>query len=120
MKFKIKHEKTNLVFMSSVIVLSLVTCIFWLMLREYIYFLIYLVLTLLIAFVYYYTYYFIKKDSLIIKLGFIKIKIKYSSIKKIENLNNCIRLTFKNFNMNIYPNNKDIFFAEINSKLKGN
>jgi len=120
MKFKIKHEKSNLIFMSSVIILCLVTCVFWFLLREYIYFIIYFLLTLVISHMYYVTYYFLEKDKIIFKLGFIKIKIKYKNIKKIENLKNSIKITFNNFSMNIYPDNKDIFFAEINSKMKGN
>ena len=76
MKFKIKHEKANLVFMTSVLILCLFTCIIWLMIREYSYFIIYLLLTLLIAIFYYNTYFYIKNDGLIIKLGFIKVKIE--------------------------------------------
>jgi len=69
---------------------------------------------------YYFTFYYLKKEKLIVKLGFIKVGIKYSKIIKIENLKNGIKLNFKNISMNIYPNNKDIFFAELNNKMKGN
>lgn len=120
MRCKIKHEKSNLVFMSSVILLSLITCVFWFVLNEYVYFLIYLIVTLLLAYIYYFTFYYLKENSLVIILGFIKIKIKYSSILKVENLKNGIKLNFKNISMNIYPNNKDIFFAELSNKMKGN
>lgn len=119
MKFKVKHEKSNLIFMSSVIILCLVTCIFWLMLREYIYFIIYFLLTLIISHIYYFTNYYIKDNYLKIKLGFIKIKIQYEKMIKIENLEKSINLKFKNFDMKIYPNNKDIFYVELNNKMKG-
>ena len=119
MKYKIKHEKGNLVFMTSVIIMCLITCGLWLMLKEYTYFSIYLIITLLIAIFYYFTYYYLKDNYLIIKVGFINVKIKYKKIKKIDNLQNSIRLTYGKISMNIYPNNKDIFFAELSSKVKG-
>ena len=119
MKYKIKHEKANLLFMSSVIIFCLITCIFWIMLREYIYFFAYLILILIISYIYYFTYYFLEERYLVFKLGFIKIKLKYSKIKKVENLKNNIKLTFNKMSMNIYPNNKDIFYLELNNKMKG-
>lgn len=119
MKYKIKHEKSNKVFMSSVIILCLVTCLFWFLLREYIYFSVYILLTILISYIYYFTYYYLLEDKLIVRLGFIKIKIKYSKIKKVENLKNSIKLYFNNWNVNIYPNNKDIFYGDILNKMKG-
>lgn len=119
MKFKVKHGKSNLIFMSSVIILCLVTCIFWLMLREHIYFTVYFLLTLIISHIYYFTFYYINDNYLKIKLGFINIKIKYNKIFKIESLEKCINLVFKSFNMKIYPNNKDIFYTELNNKMKG-
>lgn len=119
MKFKVKHEKNNLAFMTSVIILCLVTCIFWLILREYIYCIIYFLLTILIAHIYYFTFYYIKDNYLKIKLGFIIIKIKYEKIFKIENLEKSINLVFKSFDMKIYPNNKDIFYTELNNRMKG-
>lgn len=119
MKYKIKHEKSNLMFMSSVLILSLVTCIFWIILREYIYFSVFFILTIFIGYIYYFTFYYIDKKYLIIKLGFIKVKIKYDKIKDIEKLEKSIKLNFKNISMNIYPNNIDIFYTDLKSKMKG-
>ena len=120
MKYKIKHEKSNKAFMSSVFILSLVTCLFWIVLREYIYCIIFLILTLLLGYIYYCTYYYLKDDKLVIKLGFINFSVKYTELKKIENLNNSIKIYFKNISLNIYPNNKDIFYGDILNKMKGN
>lgn len=117
MKFKVKPEKSNLVLMSSILLFLLVTCILWLILREYVYFTIYLVLTLLIFYVYFFTFYFIKEEYFVTKLGFLKIKIKYENIRSVENLKEGVKLNLKKFSMNIYPHNKDIFVAKLNSKL---
>lgn len=117
MKFKVKYEKSNFLFMSSIFFLCIVTCIFWLILREYIYLVIYLLLTLFVAYTYYFTFYYIKKDCLIIKMGLIKVKFKYKNIRKIENLKDYIKIHFNRISINLYPNNKDIFYAELNSKL---
>ena len=120
MKYRIKHEKSNKIFMTSVIILCLVTCMFWFILREYIYFSVYLFLTLLISYIYYFTYYYLKEEYLVIILGFIKVKIKYQKIIKIENLKNSVKLYFNGLSMDIYPNNKDIFYADMLDKMKGN
>ena len=117
MKFKVKYEKSNFVLMTSIILLSIITCILWFILKEYIYFSVYFILTLLISYIYYFTYYYIKKDGLIFRLGFIKIKLKYNNIKKVENLKDKVKIYFNKININIYPKNKDIFVAELNSKL---
>ena len=119
MKYKIKHEKSNLILMSSILILCLITCYVWFIFREYIYFSIYLILTIIITHIYYFTYYYIKNDSLIIKLGFIRVKIKYNQIKSIEILKNSIKLNLEKISLNLYPNKKDMFYTEINSKMKG-
>ena len=120
MRYKIKHEKSNKVFMSSIFILCLITCLFWILLREYIYFGIYFVLTLILSYMYYFTYYYLLEDKLIVRLGFIKIQIKYKKIKKINNLKNSIKLYFNNWSVNIYPVNKDIFYVDLLDKMKGN
>lgn len=117
MKFKVKPEKSNLLLMSTLLLLCLTTCFMWLVIREYICFGIYFALTLIIAHMYYFTSYILKEDILIIKLGFIKIKINYNKISNIEVIKDRVKLNFKKLNINIYPNNKEIFVAKINSKL---
>ena len=119
MQYKIKHEKSNIVFMTSVMIMCLLTCVIWFVLREYSYFIIYLIATLLVFHIYYFTYYYIKENYLLIKLGFIKIKFKYKNINNIENKKEGIKLKFNNLSMNIYPSNKDIFYAELLNKVKG-
>lgn len=117
MKFKFKPQKSNLFFMSSVIILCLFTCIIWLILREYIYFSIYFLLTLVIAYTYYRTKYIIEDKYLIIKLGFLKIKINYQKITEAKKENDYVKVKFIKYGINIYPNNKDIFILKINEKL---
>lgn len=117
MKFKVKHEKSNLILMSSILFLCLFTCIFWLVLREYIYFIIYFVLTFLIAYIYFFTFYYLDEKFLKTKLGFFKVKIKYRNITKVENLNSGIKIHLNKMNFTIYPSNKDIFWAKLNSEL---
>lgn len=119
MKYKIKHEKSNKLFMTSIFIFCFITCLMWILLKEYIYFYIYLVLTILLSYIYYFTYYYLYKDKLVIKLGFINFKIKYKNIRKIDNLENSIKIFFNNISMNIYPNNKDIFFEDIKEKMRG-
>ena len=119
MKYKIKYEKSNLVFMTSVIILCLITCVFWFILKEYNFCAIYFFLTLILAHIYYFTYYYLNEKKLVIKLGFIRFKIKYSSILKVENKNAGIKLFFKYMSMTIYPCNKDVFFSELINKVKG-
>lgn len=117
MKFKFKPEKSNLIFMSSLLILCLMTCLFWLSFREYIYFTIYFVLTLLIGYVYYFTVYVIYENYLVVRLGFINFKFKYENIKSVENIKNGIKINYKNIKFTIYPNNRDIFSVKLNSKI---
>ena len=117
MKFKFKPEKSNLFFMSSTFVLCLITCLFWLSFREYIYFIIYFSLTLLLAFIYYFKSYIIKEKYFIIRYGFINIKLKYSNIKSIKEQNGGVKIYLNKINFVAYPANKDIFIASISSKI---
>lgn len=120
MKNKIKHEKSNLMFMSSVLLLCLVTCIFWLILKEYLYFIVFFLSTLLIGYIYFYTFYEIKDKYLLIKLGFISVKIRYTNIKDIVKVDKSIKLVFNKISMNIYPHNIDMFYVDLKRKMKGN
>ena len=117
MKFKFKPNKSNLFLMSSTILLLIFVCLLWLVLREYIYFAVYGVLTLIISYTYYFTSYYIKDRYLETRLGFIFIRIKYRNIKKVELVNDKVRIHLKNVKFNICPNNKDIFVVKLNSKL---
>ena len=89
----------------------------WLAIREYIYFFIYISLTLIIAHIYYFTTYTIYNKKLIIKLGIIKLKINYKNIKKVELVKERVKLQLDKFSINLYPANKEMFIAKINSKL---
>lgn len=117
MKFKVKPEKSNLFLMTIVLMLCLFTCLLWLVLREYIYFSIYSIITLLLGHMYYFTSYIINEKYLIIKLGLLNIKIKYNKIMKVENLKDKVKVYLKTVNINLHPKNKDIFVAKLSSKL---
>jgi len=119
MKYKVKHEKSNLTFMTSTLILCFITCIFWLILKEYIYFGVYLVITLLIAYFYYFIIYILNKNFFIIRLGFINIKFNYKKIKKIEKLESGLKIYFEKIKITVYPHNKDIFYVNIKDKMKG-
>lgn len=119
MKYKIKLEKPKIVSMASILFLCLLTCFLWLSLREYIFFSIYLILTVMLAHMYFFTYYYIEENYLVIKLGFLIVKFKYSKILDIEKVNEAIKLKFKKFNISIYPSNKDDFYKKLKNKIGG-
>lgn len=117
MKFKVKFEKGNFYLMTLILTLCLFTCLVWLVLREYFYFIIYLIFTITIAQGYYFTNYIIEKNYFVIKLGIITIKIKYKKIKKVKIENNLVKIYFNKSKIKIYPKNKEVFVNKLNSKL---
>lgn len=119
MKYKIKHEKGNLFLMSSIFIMCIMTCGIWFMIKEYTYFYCYLIMTLLLAYFYFFTFYYLKNNYMVIQIGFIKIKFKYIKIRKIDNLQNSIKIKYNNMEVNIYPNNKDKFYSELVNKIGG-
>ncbi len=118
MKSKIKLEKKKIILMSSILLVLLFTCVFWFLLKEYIYFTIYLILTIFIGYIYFFTFYILKEKYLLIILGFIPIKIKYKNIKSIEKLNIGIRLKLKYFNLILYPNKEDMFYLKLQEEME--
>ncbi len=117
MIFKVKYEKNNLFLMSTILILCLFTCLFWLILTKYIYALIYFVLTIFIGYTYYFTNYELNDKYLVIKLGFIKIKIKYNNIWQVQKKENYLTLVFHHFNINVFPKEKDIFIIKLQEKI---
>ena len=117
MKFKVKYEKNNLVFMSSVIFLCLVVCVLFIVLKNYLYSVIYLILILIIGHTYYFSSYELSKDKLIIKMGFLKIKFRYEFLWKVEKNNKGVKVTNKNFSFTLYPEDQTKFIRELNKKI---
>jgi len=117
MKFSVKYEKSNIMLMTSIFILLLITSLLFLVFKEYLYFIIYLIITLLISYVYFGTSYFVKEKYFVTKLGFIKIKIKYSNISNVIIEKDRVIIYLNKFSFSIYPSNKEIFLAKINSKL---
>ncbi len=117
MKFKAKYEKNNLVFMSSIILLCLVVCVLFIVLKNYLYSIIYFILTLIIIHTYYFASYELGKDKLIIQMGFLKIKFRYEFLWKVEKNNKGVKVTNKNFSFTIYPDDQTKFIRELNKKI---
>ncbi len=119
MKFKVSAGKGNFVFMTFLIILCLVTCIFWFILDKYIIFSIYLLLTIILAHMYYITSYTVTNKKLIVQLGFIKIKIDCQKIKNMKKeANNKVKIEFEKFSLSLYPLNQDLFIEAINKEKK--
>ncbi len=118
MKFEVKPSRNNLVTMISTIIMIFVTCVVWIMLKEYLYFGIFMGLTLIVMYFYFVTSYELKEDHLVVKVGFIPFKFKYSNIKKVEVLPDKVKLSMKLFNLELYPKDKDTFVNMLNKKVK--
>jgi hypothetical protein len=118
MKFNFKPKKTNLILMIFMIIVLLITCAVWFYLKEYLYFGIFLFLSIIIIHVYFNTTYILNNKYFITKLGFINIKIDYKKIAKVEEVNNKINIKLKSLTLDICPDNKEKFITEINKKVK--
>ncbi len=118
MKFKVKNTKSNLVTMTFLIILCFITCIFWLYLKKYLIFSIYFILTLIIAHMFYFTTYYINNKYLIIKLGFLKIKINIKKIKKITQNAEKVIIDLNKIHFTLYPANPDIFINSLKKYMK--
>ncbi len=117
MRYKVKYEKSNLIFMSSILILCLIMCIFFVILNEYVYCTIYAILTLILIHTYYFTTYTLDKEALVIRLGFIPIKIKYEHIWNVESVSNGVKITTKSFPITIYPDEIKNFVKELKKKV---
>ena len=117
MKFKVKYESAEFLFMTIILILCFFTCFIWLSLKEYPYFIIYFLLTLMIFHMYYFTSYQLTDKDLIIKLGFLKIKLKYFKIKKVKKEMTKRKIVYNKIPLNIYPDNLDKFLTMLNTKL---
>ncbi len=117
MKFKVKPEKSNFIFMSSIIILCFISCLMWLSLRLYFYSLVYLSLTLIIAHIYYFTFYILEKNFLVIKLGFLKIKIHYQNLESATLKKKSVILKWHKISFKIYPEHNDVFMAKLGENL---
>lgn len=116
MKYKVKYDKFHLIFMTILLLLCFVSCLLWLKLNKYGYFGIYFGASIILGYVYYFTSYELRKEYLIIKLGFIPIKIKYKDILNIKENKGNITLKLKNYSLNIYPENKEEFSKNLKSR----
>ena len=118
MKFKFSPEKFNLLLMIFMLIVLVFNVVVWLIFREYIYFAIFLVLTIMITHMYFRTRYVLDDKYFITYLGFLKIKINYNKIKKVELKNNKNNIKLNYFTIDVSPDNKDKFLKEIKKKIK--
>lgn len=117
MKFKVKYEKSNLIFMTSIISLCFIICIIFMILKQYLYTVIYVILTSFIIYIYYFTSYKLDERKFVIKLGFINIGFKYEHIWKVEELMKGVKITTKNLSLTVYPDEPQKFVKELNKKI---
>lgn len=118
MKFKFSPEKSNLLLMIFMLIVLVFNVVVWLIFREYIYFTIFLILTIIIAHMYFMTFYILDDKYFIAYLGFLKIKIGYNKINNVELKNNKINIKLNHFTVDVSPENKDKFLKEIKKKIK--
>lgn len=117
MKFKFKPKKSNLYLMIFMILVLLINSAIWLIIKEYLYFIITLILSLIIIHVYFTTTYIIYDDYFVTTLGFLKVKIYYKNIKKIEVVNNKVNVVLKNITIDLCPDKMDVFIKEIKGRM---
>lgn len=86
--------------------------------KEYVVAGIYLLVITILWHTYYYTFYTILDNYLVIKWGFIKLKIKYERIKEIKKETKYCVIEFKRFKLHINPENEDEFVKEIKKKVQ--
>lgn len=118
MKYKVKLEAANLFFMTLIFILLVFTCILWLVLRKYLNFTIYIVLTLILIHMYYFQCYFIEDKYFVIKMGFCKLKIKYSNISDLELTNNKVSAKIWNMKIRFYPEDCKKFYDILKNKIE--
>lgn len=103
--------------MTFLLILLFITCIFWLILGKYNYFWIYIILTILLIIIYYFPCYIVDNNYLIVKMGFLKVKLKKDKIKEILPLkNNEVKINFNKLSIKLYPVNSDLFISCLKDK----
>ena len=120
MKFKFSPEKFNLRLMIFMFILLIFSIVVWFIFREYTYFAVFLILTLISAHMYFMNRYVIDKKYLITYLGFLKIKINYNDIKEVEIKNDKVNIKLNRIILDICPEDSKKFVRELKKKIKEN
>ena len=113
MKYKVAYNKFHLIFMTSILLLCLISCLLWLQFDKYLYFSIYFILSIGLGYIYYFTSYELRKEELIIHLGFIPVKIKYKNILEIKEENQAVVIKNLSSKLKIYPEKRQEFIKEL-------
>lgn len=92
MKFKNKLDKKNITYLVIVVVISILTLLGILYLKQYLFALIFILLVIGLLYIYIDTSYELSKEYFIVRYGFIKMKFKYDKIKNVNLLNDKIYL----------------------------
>ena len=117
MKFREQPAKKNATLILFVVLSLVLISLCFLILNSILYFCLYIVLTIILAYLYFFTYYFIDDDYLILKSGFIKVKIKYSNIISIVENNENIKIVTNKTKFILYPDYKTKFVNELKKKV---
>lgn len=118
MKYKCNPGKSNKFVMNMLLCFIIFTSTLWLILREYVYFFVYLFLAALLWHMYYFSSYEIKDNYFVYKVGFLKFKIKYKDIKEVIKNDNKIILKLKYIRLGVYVENIQRFYMNLLSKME--
>lgn len=103
MKYQNKLDKKNIIYITIVVLISILTLAGILYLEQYAFAIIFMIIIVLLLYTYINTTYELGENYFIVRYGFIKIKFKYDNIKKIDLLNDKIylKIGISDFVMNI-------------------
>ncbi len=117
MKFKEVIPKKNRLVLNITLPALVIVCILWIILKEYIRFAIYLLFTIICFHMFLQTYYYLRKDYICVKSGFLKIKLYYKNIKEVVDSEDKLIIKHNNINWTFYPDDKKSFVKELKSKV---
>lgn len=115
--YKVKLDKGQKLLLITIFILLLGTCTVWFNLKEYMYFGIYLTLTIILFLIIYYQKYYLEEKYLIVKIVFLKIKFNYLDLELVSNTNNSVKIKYKNLKFTLYPERLSNFTEEVQSKI---
>lgn len=108
MRYKNKLDKKNIIYITVIILISILTLLGIFYLKQYLFALIFILLVILLLHIYINTTYEINDEYFIVRYGFIKMKFKYENIKSINLVNDKIylRIGLSDFILNIDDSKK--------------
>lgn len=116
--YKNKLELKNKILMTFIFILLIINFIGWILLKEYVYAIIFILITLVLFQMYYFTSYYFDKEHLVVKLGLIKLKFKYQNIIEVKEDRNQIYIQTNIIGFHVNPSEKEKFKKELSLKMK--